>query len=172
MASGRAGSGENDFGQGLDGLAAGHGQSRAEVVPECDFELGAGLGEGEEAREIERAFATRHHYGATWVAWQAQFNADLDMATDVLLNRFAPTTFTPADLAGAANWPDLTLTRSEIDRLAGDFLAWPDFSSHFNIQDPDYDIESVALEYRSAGLVRPWLSRDLVLVPTGAALKA
>jgi hypothetical protein len=40
-------SGEDDFGQGRDGLGARDGESVAEVIPERDFELGTGFGEAE-----------------------------------------------------------------------------------------------------------------------------
>jgi hypothetical protein len=42
------GSGENDFGQAWNGLCTWDGESIAKVIPECDFELGAGFGEAEE----------------------------------------------------------------------------------------------------------------------------
>ena len=41
------GSGEDDFGQAWDGVSARDGESVAEVVPERDFELGAGFDETE-----------------------------------------------------------------------------------------------------------------------------
>ena len=41
------GSGEDDFRQGWDGLGAGDGEAVAKVIPERDFELGAGFGEAE-----------------------------------------------------------------------------------------------------------------------------
>src|ERR1700687_2611515 len=44
---GRLGSGEDDFGQAWDGVSAWDGESVAKVVPERDFELGAGFGETE-----------------------------------------------------------------------------------------------------------------------------
>src|ERR1700676_2166329 len=44
---GRLGSGEDDFGQAWDGVSARDGESVAEVVPERDFELGAGFDETE-----------------------------------------------------------------------------------------------------------------------------
>src|ERR1700675_217466 len=44
---GRLGSGEDDFGQAWDGVSARDGESVAKVVPERDFELGAGFGETE-----------------------------------------------------------------------------------------------------------------------------
>src|ERR1700732_4769549 len=47
LCSGRLGSGEDDFGQGWDGVSARDGESVAKVVPERDFELGAGFGETE-----------------------------------------------------------------------------------------------------------------------------
>jgi hypothetical protein len=42
------GSGEDDFWQVRNGLGAWDGQSVAKIIPECDFELGAGFGEAEE----------------------------------------------------------------------------------------------------------------------------
>ena len=42
------GSCEDDVGQTLDGLSVWDSKSVAKVVPECDFELGAGLSEAEE----------------------------------------------------------------------------------------------------------------------------
>src|SRR5713226_7725504 len=44
---GRLGPGEDDFGQAWDGVSARDGESVAKVVPERDFELGAGFGETE-----------------------------------------------------------------------------------------------------------------------------
>src|SRR5215831_20043003 len=46
--SGRLGSGEDDFWQLGNGLGAWDGKSVAQIVPECDFELGACFGEAEE----------------------------------------------------------------------------------------------------------------------------
>src|SRR5215831_10397242 len=46
--SGRLGSGEDDFWQLRNGLGTWDGKSVAQIVPKCDFELGAGLGEAEE----------------------------------------------------------------------------------------------------------------------------
>ncbi len=42
------GFGEDDFGQGWDGLGARDGEAVAKVIPERNFELGAGFGEAEE----------------------------------------------------------------------------------------------------------------------------
>src|SRR5580698_8698123 len=44
---GRLGSGEDDFGQPWDSVSARDAESVAKVVPERDFELGAGFGETE-----------------------------------------------------------------------------------------------------------------------------
>src|SRR5580693_805246 len=44
---GRLGSGEDDFGQAWDSVSARDAESVAKVVPERDFELGAGFGETE-----------------------------------------------------------------------------------------------------------------------------
>ena len=44
----RAGSGEDDFRQGRDGLGAWDGETVAEIIPERDFELAAGFSEAEE----------------------------------------------------------------------------------------------------------------------------
>jgi hypothetical protein len=48
VASGRACRGTDDIGQEGNGFRAWYGESVAEIIPECDFELGASLEKTEE----------------------------------------------------------------------------------------------------------------------------
>jgi hypothetical protein len=96
---------------------------------------------------------------AVWQTWRSNLNPDLDMPTDLLLNRFAGTSFTPADLAGDGDWPRLTLERAEIAALAAQ--ADPVLRQALGGDSQVTDIDRVTFEYRSAGLDRPWLPKDL-----------
>jgi hypothetical protein len=112
----------------------------------------------ESARQRLRVHAAAEA-AATWDTWRAGLNPDLDMPTDVLLNRFAATSFTPADLAGAVDWPRLTLERAEILALAAE--ADPELKRRLGGEGQTTDVERVVFECRSAGLDRSWLPKDL-----------
>jgi hypothetical protein len=110
------------------------------------------------AWETERAHAAAEA-GQTWMSWRAQFNADLDMPTDVLLNRFAATSFTPAGLAESGDWNSIVMARAEIDALA--LEAPQELRETLGVPGQVSDITRVAVDYRTVGLDRPWLPREL-----------
>jgi hypothetical protein len=112
----------------------------------------------ESARQRLRLHAAAEA-AATWEKWRLDLNPDLDMPTDILLNRFAGTSFTPADLAGAVDWPRLTLERAEILALAAE--ADPELKRRLGGEGQTTDVERIVFECRSAGLDRSWLPKDL-----------
>ena len=112
----------------------------------------------ESARQRLRVHAAAEA-AATWEKWRLGLNPDLDMPTDILLNRFAGTSFTPADLAGAVDWPRLTLERAEILALAAE--ADPELKRRLGGEGQTTDVERIVFECRSAGLDRSWLPKDL-----------
>jgi hypothetical protein len=112
----------------------------------------------ESAKECLRVHAAAE-VAATWAAWRAGFNRDLDMPTDVLLNRFAGTSFTPADIAGDVDWPGLTLEHEEIVALAAQ--ADPELRQRLGGAGQATDVERLEFECRSAGLDRSWLPEEL-----------
>lgn len=111
----------------------------------------------EAARELERAQAL-HQASVTWAQWRGQFLADIDMRTDVEGISFAPTSFSPADIAATDDWQEMTLGAAEINALAES--AAPELKRVFGNR-PVTDIQLVKFQYRSARLERPWFPREL-----------
>jgi hypothetical protein len=71
---------------------------------------------------------------------------------------FAPTLFSPADLF-AADWLPFHLSSDEIKHLV--WSAPDELRSMFYVGDGVSAITSLSFEFRSAALVRPWLSTDV-----------
>lgn len=110
------------------------------------------------ARAVERARAAARSR-ETWAEWRSQFNADLDMPTDVMLNRFAATAFTPADIVDAGDWNALSVERAAFQQLLAEAPAA--LREALAPEGLSSDVESLSMQIRTVGLDRPWLPRDL-----------
>lgn len=90
---------------------------------------------------------------ARWTEWQNAFNPDVDMATDAGGNRYAPTGYSPLNFAEQNAWLSFDLSAAEMRSLVA---AAPDSLKVVLDDDTGALLESVAFEYRSVTLVRPW----------------
>ena len=124
----------------------------------ADWETKGFRKEVEAARLVERQQAALR-YSATWTQWQGQYNPDLDKPTDILLNRFAGTSFSPADIAQRDDWRTITLESGEIEALAAG--ADPELRRVLSADTQRSDIERLSFDARSVGLDRPWFAKDL-----------
>ncbi len=90
---------------------------------------------------------------ARWTEWQDAFNPDVDMATDAGGNRYAPTGFSPLNFAEYDAWLSFDLSAAEMRSLVA---AAPESLKVVLDDDAGAQLQSVAFEYRSVTLVRPW----------------
>ncbi|MGI8993336.1 MAG: LysM peptidoglycan-binding domain-containing protein [Nocardioidaceae bacterium] len=90
-----------------------------------------------------------------WSEWKNALVDMIDLTTDTGGNEFAVTGFTPADVFDGGTWPSFTVTGAEIAALVAQ--APPELEEIFGTSSTASDIESISFEYRSVGLVRPWL---------------
>jgi hypothetical protein len=111
----------------------------------------------ESAQQVEERSAA-HSPGPTWTEWRSSFIADLDLNTDTRTVQYAVTGFSPYDLFDRGTWPSFTLSHAEMTNLAAQ--APPELSALFGGSSGS-NIDSVTFEYRSVGLVRPWLRTAL-----------
>jgi hypothetical protein len=111
----------------------------------------------EAARKVERS-RTLHQASLTWAQWRAQFMSDVDMRTDAEGVTFAPTSFSPGDIAESDDWQEFSLSQAEIAAFAES--APTELKQVFGSKQSDA-IESIRFECRSARLERPWLPREL-----------
>ena len=125
----------------------------------ADWETKGFRKEVEAARLVERQQAALQ-YSAAWTQWQEQYNPDLDKPTDILLNRFAGTSFSPADIAQRDDWRTITLESGEIEALAAG--AEPELRRVLSADTQRSDIERLSFDARSVGLDRPWFGKDLL----------
>jgi hypothetical protein len=125
----------------------------------ADWETQGFRKEVEAARVVERRSAALH-YSATWTRWQDQYNPDLDKPTDILLNRFAGTSFSPADIAQRGDWQTITLEGGEIETLAAG--ADPELRRVLSANTQRSDIARLSFDARSVGLDRPWFVKELL----------
>lgn len=103
--------------------------------------------------DIEAALASEitdaaNDAGARWAQWQASFNPDIDLLTagDA---RYAPTGYSPADLAAAGSWLSTSMSAAEIDALVASAPA------ELRV-DTSGTVEQLSFEYRSVSVTRPW----------------
>jgi hypothetical protein len=120
-----------------------------------DWETKGNKAEVENARALKARLDARSPSTA-WNEWSSALIRDIDLPTDPVSNmQYGPTGFSPADLF-AQNWPTFRLSSDEIAQLA---QSAPDELRKVSSEDTGAStITSLSFEFRSAALVRPWLS--------------
>jgi hypothetical protein len=123
-----------------------------------DWEIKGDKAEVEAARALKARLDARSP-STGWDEWNSALIKDIDMPTDPVSNMsYAPTGFSPADLF-AQDWPPFTLTKDEIAQLAQS--APDELRNIFATGSGASPITSLSFQFRSAALVRPWLSTDV-----------
>ena len=119
---------------------------------------------------VEQAQALRARLDArrpsrAWSTWRGAFMPDIDLLTDTLTGSavsYAPTAFAPSDVL-AQDWPTFTLSGAEIAALVGSAPA--ELRDLFAPGGGASSLTSLAFEFCSASLVRPWFRADLFGAP-------
>src|SRR4030095_830110 len=123
-----------------------------------DWESKGHKTEVEDAQAIKARLEARSP-SRSWNEWRGALISEIDMPTDPVSNMpFAPTLFSPADLF-AADWLPFHLSSDEIKHLV--WSAPDKLRSMFYVGDGVSAITSLSFEFRSAALVRPWVSTDV-----------
>jgi hypothetical protein len=119
---------------------------------------------------VEQAQALRARLDArrpsrAWSTWRGAFIPDIDLLTDTLTGSavsYAPTAFAPSDVL-AQDWPTFTLSSAEITALVGSAPAA--LRDLFAPGGGASSLTSLAFEFCSASLVRPWFRTDVFGAP-------
>jgi len=97
--------------------------------------------------------ATLNSPEVRWAEWNAAFNPDIDMLTDVGGGQYAATGFSPSNFAKQKNWLQFNLSASEMKALVA---SAPEALKTVLDDDSGGNIKKVTFEYRSVRIVRPW----------------
>ena len=108
----------------------------------------------EEAQRIELAMGAKSPL-MKWQEWAHSFNRDLDMMTDANSQSFAITGFAPSDAFNQGNWPTFNLSAADMTQLIGQ--APPELKNVLGSSTGASSIDHMSFEFRSVGVVRPWL---------------
>ncbi len=123
-----------------------------------DWENKGNKADVENAQALKARLEARSPTSA-WDEWRSALIPDIDLPTDPYTNmQYAPTLFSPADIF-AADWPPFHLSSDEIKHLV--WSAPDELRNMFYVGDGASAITSLSFQFRSAALVRPWLSTDV-----------
>lgn len=115
--------------------------------------------------EVEEAQATIFILGArsplqTWMEWKGRFNRDLDTLTSAIdLSSVFGSSFSPSNALDEGAWKPFKLTGAEVKALVAEAPA--ELRARLAIGSGDSPIASLAFEFSSATIVRPWFESDV-----------
>jgi hypothetical protein len=114
--------------------------------------------------EVESAQARLASLGGrsplqVWTEWNARFNADIDALHGAMFQGDVfPSAFAPTNAVDEGAWLPFTLTETEITRLTAEAPA--ELRAKLDTDGPT-TLKSLAFEFSSATIVRPWFSPDV-----------
>lgn len=125
---------------------------------ETDWETKGFKAQIEAARQVEQTCAALSPQ-TKWQNWLSQCNPELDFLTDTNNQTFAPTVFSPSDIASQPNWPSFTVSSAEVPQLVSQ--APKELSSIFGSASGSTAIDSLSFEFCSVVFNRPWFQKEL-----------
>lgn len=114
--------------------------------------------------EVEAAQSTVISLGArsplqTWAEWNSRFNRDLDaMSGAADTSTVFPSFFAPANALDEGAWKPFKLSEEEVKVLLS--AAPAELRARFSAEGTDSSVKSLAFEFSSAAIVRPWFVAD------------
>lgn len=123
-----------------------------------------GFKEEVEAAQQQVATLGARSPAQTWAEWRSHFNRDIDGLTDPLDNvSVMPSGFSPANAVAQGAWHDFSLTPAEIAALLREAPpAWLEtMLGSPTPTPPPQGTQSLAFQFSSAGIVRPWFDAAL-----------
>lgn len=115
-------------------------------------------------QEVEQFQSVRSRLGAknphqTWGAWNSKFDPNINALTDIDGVEFYPSSFSPMNALEAGSWQTFNLTRDEVNAMVN--AAPAELRTRLAADLQASDIESISLEFSSAGVLRTWMDSDL-----------